>query len=41
MEARFRMSDLDMLSYYLDIHVRQRKEHISLGQRAYVSALAW
>ena len=31
MAARFKMSYLDMLSYYLDIEVRQGKEHIFLG----------
>ena len=39
MVARFRMSDLGALSYYLGIEVRQGKEHISLGQRAYVEKL--
>jgi hypothetical protein len=34
MAARFKMSDLGALSYYLGIEVRQGKEHISLGQRA-------
>ena len=38
MAARFKMSDLGMLSYYLSIEVRQGKEHISLGQRAYATA---
>ena len=39
MAARFKMSDLDALSYYLGIEVRQGKEHISLGQRAYAEKL--
>jgi len=39
MAARFKMSDLGMLSYYLGVEVRQGKEHISLGQRAYVEKL--
>ena len=39
MAARFKMSDLGMLSYYLGIEVRQGKEHISLGQRAYAKKL--
>jgi hypothetical protein len=33
--ARFKMSDLDVLSYYLGIKVKQGKQSISLGQRAY------
>jgi len=37
MAARFKMSDLGMLSYYLSIEVRQGKDHISLGQRAYAT----
>ena len=39
MAARFKMSDLGALSYYLSIEVRQGKEHISLGQRAYAEKL--
>jgi len=39
MVARFKMSDLGMLSYYLGIEVRQGKEHISLFQRAYAEKL--
>ena len=31
MAARFKMSDLGTLSYYLGIEVRQGKEHIPLG----------
>jgi hypothetical protein len=31
MAARFKMSDLGALSYYLGIEVRQGKEYISLG----------
>ena len=37
--ARFRMSDLGALSYYLGIEVRQGKEALTLGQSAYVSKL--
>ena len=33
------MSDLDMLSYYLGIEVRQGKEALTLGQSAYASKL--
>ena len=33
------MSDLDALSYYLGIKVRQGKQSISLGQRAYAEKL--
>ena len=33
------MSDLDALSYYLGIEVRQGKEEITLGQSAYASKL--
>ena len=33
------MSDLGALSYYLDIEVRQGKEHISRDQRAYAEKL--
>jgi hypothetical protein len=39
MAARFRMSDLGALSYYLGIEVRQGKDIISLGQRAYALKL--
>ena len=39
MAARFKMSDLGALSYNLGIEVRQGKEHISLGQRAYAEKL--
>ncbi|XP_066392439.1 uncharacterized mitochondrial protein AtMg00810-like [Miscanthus floridulus] len=39
MAAHFKMSDLGALSYYLSIEVRQGKEHISLGQRAYAEKL--
>ena len=39
MAARFRMSDLDALSYYLGIEVRQGKEALMLGQSAYASKL--
>ncbi|XP_066380229.1 uncharacterized mitochondrial protein AtMg00810-like [Miscanthus floridulus] len=39
MAAHFKMSDLGALSYYLDIEVRQGKEHISLGQRTYAEKL--
>ena len=39
MAACFKMSDLNMLFYYLGIEVRQGKEHISLGQRAYAEKL--
>jgi hypothetical protein len=39
MAAHFKMSDLGALSYYLGIEVRQGKEHISLGQRAYAEKL--
>ena len=31
MAARFRMSDLSALSYYLGIEVRQGKEELTLG----------
>ena len=34
MVARFRMSDLGALSYYLGIEVRQEKEGLTLGQSA-------
>ena len=33
------MSDLSALSYYLGIKVKQGKEYISLGQRAYTEKL--
>ena len=33
------MSDLDVLSYYLGIEVRQGKEAFTLGQSAYASKL--
>jgi hypothetical protein len=39
MIARFKMSNLGALSYYLGIEVRQGKEHISLGQHAYAEKL--
>ena len=39
MAARFRMSDLGALSYYLGIEVRQGKEELTLGQSAYASKL--
>jgi hypothetical protein len=39
MAARFRMSDLGALSYYLGIEVRQGKDIIRLGQRAYALKL--
>ena len=39
MVACFRMSDLDTLSYYLGIEVRQGKEALMLGQSAYASKL--
>ena len=39
MAARFKMSDLGALSYYLGIEVRQEKQSISLGQRAYAEKL--
>ena len=35
MAARFRMSDLGPLSYYLGIEVKQGEDTIKLGQRAY------
>ena len=37
--ACFKMSDLDALSYYLDIEVRQGKQSISLGQHTYTEKL--
>ncbi|XP_066358456.1 uncharacterized mitochondrial protein AtMg00810-like [Miscanthus floridulus] len=39
MAARFKMSDLGALSYYLGIEVRQGKQTISLGQHAYAEKL--
>ena len=39
MAARFRMSALDALSYYLGIEVRQGKEELTLSQNAYASKL--
>ena len=39
MAAHFKISDIGALSYYLGIEVRQGKEHISLGQRAYAEKL--
>ncbi|XP_066361447.1 uncharacterized mitochondrial protein AtMg00810-like [Miscanthus floridulus] len=39
MVARFRMSDLGALSYYLNIEVRQEKEELMLGQSTYASKL--
>ena len=39
MVARFLMSDLGALSYYLSIEVRQGKEELTLGQSAYASKL--
>jgi len=39
MVARFQMSDLSALSYYLGIEVRQEKEELMLGQSAYASKL--
>ena len=39
MAARFRISDLGTLSYYLGIKVRQGKETLTLGQSAYASKL--
>ena len=39
MVARFRMSDLGALSYYLGIEVRQGKEALTLSQSAYASKL--
>ena len=35
--ARFQMSDLGSLSYYLGIEVRQGKEALTLDQSAYTS----
>ena len=39
MAACFRMSDHCVLSYYLDIEVRQGKEALTLGQSVYASKL--
>ena len=39
MVAHFKMSDLSALSCYLGIKVRQGKQSISLGQRAYAEKL--
>ncbi|XP_066373760.1 uncharacterized mitochondrial protein AtMg00810-like [Miscanthus floridulus] len=39
MVARFRMSNLGTLSYYLGIEVRQGKEALTLDQSAYASKL--
>ncbi|XP_066324276.1 uncharacterized mitochondrial protein AtMg00810-like [Miscanthus floridulus] len=39
MVAHFKMSNLGTLSYYLSIEVRQGKQSISLGQRAYAEKL--
>jgi len=39
MAARFQMSDLGVLSYYLGIEVKQGKEKVTLGQRAYMLKL--
>jgi hypothetical protein len=39
MAARFKMSDLGALSYYLSIEVRQGKKSIALGQRAYAEKM--
>jgi hypothetical protein len=39
MKARFHMSDLVLLSYYLDIKVKQGRDSITLCQRAYVGKL--
>src|SRR6185503_18414208 len=39
MAARFKMSDLGALSYYLGIEVKQRRDSIALGQRAYALKL--
>ncbi|XP_066355046.1 uncharacterized mitochondrial protein AtMg00810-like [Miscanthus floridulus] len=39
MAVHFKMSNLGVLSYYLDIKVRQGKQSISLGQCAYVEKL--
>ena len=39
MVAQFKMSDLGPLSYYLGIEVKQGKDAITLGQRAYAEKL--
>ncbi|XP_066354857.1 uncharacterized mitochondrial protein AtMg00810-like [Miscanthus floridulus] len=39
MAARFRMSDLGALTYYLGIEVRQGREELTLGQSMYASKL--
>jgi hypothetical protein len=39
MAARFKMSDLGALSYYLGIEVKQGRDSITLGQRAYAEKL--
>lgn len=39
MVTRFRMSNLGALSYYLGIEVKQGKETVTLGQRAYALKL--
>lgn len=39
MAARFQMSDLGALSYYLGIEVKQGKEEVTLRQRAYAQKL--
>ena len=39
MAARFQMTDLDALSYYLGIEVRQGSRAVTLGQRAYARKL--
>jgi len=39
MAARFQMSDLGALSYYLGIEVKQGKEEVALWQHAYVLKL--
>jgi histone deacetylase 1/2 len=39
MEARFKMSDLGALSYYLSIEVKQGEDAIMLGQRVYAKKL--
>ena len=39
MAAQFKMSDLGVLSYYLGIQVKQGKDAVMLGQRAYTLKL--
>ncbi|KAK3125062.1 hypothetical protein QOZ80_7BG0599500 [Eleusine coracana subsp. coracana] len=39
MKAKFRMIDLELLSFYLGIEVKQRKEEISLSQSAYAAKI--